>query len=491
MAGSSADGGTGAQIGQATPSGAFLTSLHPSGDPRTVLVIDQPPDRTARRRQGDVVVLVMALAQCRDAEIREAMIKCGVSALAADGILWVDVPGQWRWALMKILRANGMVIGVPTVCRHHGAAQIEFALTRSGLRFGMSGGHVSSRWWLALAVLERVPWGKAMLLRLLPGVGFPAFVPGVKPFKWLIDGVAATEHVDVAVKTSWRGAQAPFLVFAIGKSSTVIAKRGGPDFHAQIAREAAMLNLLGPGLAKARLEVPRVVDYHSSRRLCSLVETAVPGRPMASWIREGCHRDLGTISNQLAGWLCRWNGQTVRHVELTRSLGELLILSTARELTGAIQGGAAYLEWLLSEIARLAGKMVPLVAAHNDLTMANVLGDSSGIRSVVDWEAASPDGLPLADFRYACCDAATAINGGDRLTAFRACFLEVGEPLQVLQHSEAQLSAVIGGPPEWLELCVHATWLRHAANEQARSSQRRDSTFLAIADALASSVLFR
>ena len=147
------------------------------------------------------------------------------------------------------------------------------------------------------------------------------------------------------------------------------------------------------------------------------------------------------------------------------------------------------MEWLSGKTARLMGHKVPLVAAHNDLTMANVLGDLSGIRSVIDWEAANPDGLPLTDFRYASCDAATAIGGGNRLAAFRACFVDEGELRQRLQQCEAQLRAVAGGPSEWLELCVHAGWLRHAANEQARSSSRFDRAFIAIANLLADGVV--
>jgi hypothetical protein len=211
---------------------------------------------------------------------------------------------------------------------------------------------------------------------------------------------------------------------------------------------------------------------------------------MASLIREGHHRDLCVIANRLSDWLCCWNSKTVRHVELTPRLAEQLILSAARPLAGSIDRASAYLEWLSGETGRLVGTKVPLVAAHNDLTMANVLADAAGIRSIVDWEAASIEGLPLTDLRYAVCDAAAAIGKCDRATAFRACFLERGAHRQSLERSEAVLREVVGGPPDWLELCVHAGWLRHAANEQARSSSSRfDASFLAIANLLADRTL--
>ena len=226
---------------------------------------------------------------------------------------------------MIALRAKGLAIGCPIVRRARGAARAEFTLTSRGLRFALRNGHVSRRWRLVLAVLERVPWGRAMLFRLLPGVGFTAFLPGTKTLGWLVDRVDFTHDTDVAVTTSWRGERAPFLIFALGTDQTVIAKRGGPGCHAQIAHEAAMLKQLGAGLAKAGLEVPRLIDCNNSSRFCSLIETHVPGRPMDSLIREGHHRDLWAIADRLAEWLSLWNSQTLRHVEFTPALGELLI----------------------------------------------------------------------------------------------------------------------------------------------------------------------
>jgi hypothetical protein len=485
MAASSADGGTDTQIGPVNLPNAFLSSLHPHGDSGTVLLSTEwSANRRTNDLQGDVVVLAMTGAQCRDAAQREALVNWGVSALAPNGIMWVEVPGQWRSALTRALHAKGLVIGVPTARRVRSASSTYFALTNRGLGFALSSGHLSQRWRLALVMLERVPWGSAMLLRFLPSVGFPAFRPGTKPFGWLVDRLTTSPEVDVVLKTSWRGPKAPFLVFALTEDTAVIAKRGDTS----ISHEAEMLKLLGAGLEKSGLEVPRVIGLHKTSRLCSLIETTVPGRPLDSWIRAGHFRDFRALVDRLAAWICRWNSQTVRHVEFTERLRESLILSPAREVVDTVDNGGAYLDWLSRECERLIGHKVPLVAAHNDLTMANVLGDVSGIRSVVDWEAATPDGLPLADFRYAACDAATALSSGDRLEAFRACFLEDGERQHQLRQCEARLRAIVGGPPEWLELCVHSGWLRHAANEQDRSSSSFDGAFIGIAGILAKSV---
>jgi hypothetical protein len=471
MAASSAHRSDG-PIAQPGPSRAFLTSLHPGGD-----------------GAGDVIVLALTPQQCRDGTERARLIDRALSSLPPGGIIWVDAPRRWRSAMMSALRQRGLEIGAVSVRRLRGLRQAEFALTARALRFGVNRGHLSARWRSVIAALQWMPFGRLLLTRLLPGVGFAAFRPGARPFAWLVDRLQGEREVDVALITNWRGGGAPYVVFALGADEAIIAKRGGADCQAQIAHEATMLKTLAPGLEESGLKVPRLIDSHTTATLSTLIESDVPGRPMATLIGEGGHRDLGALADRLAEWLALWNGRTLRHVELTPVLAEQLILSAARPVAGSIERGSAYLDWLSRETACLLGTSVPLVAAHNDLTMANVLGDAAGIRSVVDWEAASLDGLPLTDFRYAICDAAAVISGIDRLAAFRACFLEDGGPKRRLQQSEAPLRAIVGGPPEWLELCVHAGWLRHAANEQARSSSRFEGAFLAIAELLAASAL--
>lgn len=475
---------------QTRPSLAFLASLHPSGDPDSILAVDQLADPAMPASKGDVLVLTLSAVQCGDARRCAETIDRALAALAPGGVLWVEAPGRWRSALMTALGARSMEVGSSYVRRSRGAASTDFSLSPAGLRFALGSGKVSRRWWSVSAVLEHLPLGQAALLRLIPGIGFAAFRPGTIPFAWLTRRFSDPGGVDVALTTNWRGEQAPFLVFAVGQGETLIAKRGGLQCHASIAHEAAMLNRLAEDASRAGLKIPRLIDYSKTSSHSMLVETAVPGRPMAGWIREGRHRDLGSIADRLATWLSRWNSATVRHVEFTTDLCETLILSAPRELAGSITAGAAYRDWLVQTASELIGRKVPLVAAHNDLTMANVLADSSGICSVVDWEAASPDGLPLADYHYAICDAETAIRGGERIAAFRACFLDDGDVRQRLLRAEQPLRAIAGEPPAWLELCFHSGWLRHAANEQARSS-RANNSFIEIANLLSLCALDR
>src|SRR3712207_907550 len=104
----------GAQTWQASASRAFLTSLHPSGDPDTILARDRQADAPAAARKGDVVVLAMTAAQCRDRGTREALLDQAVAALQPEGVLWIDVPGRWRGSVAAALRRSGLATGQPT-----------------------------------------------------------------------------------------------------------------------------------------------------------------------------------------------------------------------------------------------------------------------------------------------------------------------------------------------------------------------------------------
>jgi aminoglycoside phosphotransferase (APT) family kinase protein len=125
---------------------------------------------------------------------------------------------------------------------------------------------------------------------------------------------------------------------------------------------------------------------------------------------------------------------------------------------------------------------------HNDLTMFNVLLDGTRL-GVVDWEAAADRGLPLTDFAYAAVDAVAAIGRyEDRLRAFRDSFMSASPYSRAIATAQLRLVSELEIAPEVAELCLHACWLRHAANAQQRSAARREDSFLDIVAELAASV---
>ena len=117
------------------------------------------------------------------------------------------------------------------------------------------------------------------------------------------------------------------------------------------------------------------------------------------------------------------------------------------------------------------GRAVKLVAAHNDLTTANVLVAHDGRLGIVDWDTAAPRALPLTDLFYAVADAEAATRGfADRVAATS------------VEH-ERRFRDALGLDDAVADLCFHACWLRHAANESLRDQETRP--FLEIARTVA------
>jgi thiamine kinase-like enzyme len=209
--------------------------------------------------------------------------------------------------------------------------------------------------------------------------------------------------------------------------------------------------------------VPEVVEEGDLGGRPLLVTTGVVGRPASVLLAERPGR-RDALVERIAEWLLRWNLATAAETTLSRELLEREVLAPARAV------GALVPE--LERLARAAeGRPVKLVAAHNDLTTANVLvGD--GRLAIVDWDTAAPRALPLIDLFYAVADAEAATRGFTNRTAVTS------------REHERRFRDALGIDDAVADLCFHACWLRHAANESLRPDERA-RPFLEIARTLA------
>jgi hypothetical protein len=129
---------------------------------------------------------------------------------------------------------------------------------------------------------------------------------------------------------------------------------------------------------------------------------------------------------------------------------------------------AGYRQWLADRSTDLGGTAVPLVAAHNDLTMWNVRLGADGALGILDWAEADSESLPLTDLFYAVADAAAACDGyRDRIAAARSCFEPGGARTATVGPLTERAIAALSLSRAAADLCFHACWLRHAANERA------------------------
>jgi hypothetical protein len=364
------------------------------------------------RLPPDGVALLRLPARARRAIAREGGLELGPAVLEIGGRLVPAERGAVRWAL-------GAVVG---------SARGRLAALAPG-------------WALALAAPAAIarPPGSRPLAAWLRARGSGTSVVAARGGAFLLDG----ERVRLAAKA---GAGLP-------------ARRE--------LTEGLALAQLGPAARAAGADVPEVVEEGELGGRPLLVTTGVEGRPASVLPAERPGR-RDALVERIADWLLRWNVATAAETTLSRELLEREVLAPARAV------GASVPE--LEQLARtVEGRPVKLVAAHNDLTTANVLVARDGRLAVVDWDTAAPRTLPLTDLLYALADAEAATRGfADRLGAVPS---EPGEHELRFRHALGVDDAVA-------DLCFHACWLRHAANESLRPEEST-RPFLEIARTIA------
>jgi hypothetical protein len=247
--------------------------------------------------------------------------------------------------------------------------------------------------------------------------------------------------------------------------------------------EADLLDRLGAGARAAGARVPVRLARGSVAGRSVLAETVVPGRTAADVLIKDPGR-VHDITEALVRWLERWNAATTRAQQgSARTLaGE--VLGAADSLRDLLPEGAAYRRRLADACAGIQDSDIPLVAAHNDLTMWNVMAGADGSIGILDWADADHAGLPLLDFFYAMADAVAASRAyRSRLQAVQACFPSARTGEGALAAARSRMAASVGVSPAAAELCFHACWLGHARNETGRGGESGE--FLEVARWLA------
>ena len=258
---------------------------------------------------------------------------------------------------------------------------------------------------------------------------------------------------------------------------------------ARAVGEAERLDRMAPAARGAGAAVPEPIASLDLDGVPVLVESRLDGEIAATQLMRRPAR-LEKVLAAVCLWLEGWGAATARHRPLTRAQLERELLEPAELIAPLLtKGGAAYLAAVRERCARLAGAPVPLVAAHNDLTLWNVLIDGEGGIGVVDWEAAEVEALPLKDFFYLAVDAVAATRGyRDRPGAARECLARDGRRAPLVAGLQARMAATLGVEPELAVTALHACWLGHALNEHRAAGPSDARPFLEIVEWLAATL---
>jgi len=459
---------------------SLLELLHPDGIAhRSLLIGSNAPttlllqSRTEPGQYADLVILAPTVPECRTTGWLEEAAQSLARQLATHGVAYVVAPPRWRFRIKHLLHDHGLSVELPIIhLPDHAANRYLVPLSPAPARYAFSKLLPIPRWGSALAMIGlRLPGCERLLGNVLPSVGFVARHPGARPlFDWLFRLDCGRRRSGSAViSTSWRGKDGAVIIHRfLGCDATpsAVAKMNLTMKNSENrVGEAKMLACLGPSARSAGARIPQPLHLGQLNDHPVLLQSVVGGLPIAPLLASRPNQ-LPDLMERLVVWLEHWNRSTMATTPLDRKLLDQEILAPAALLAPLLEQGGEYHDWLTGRCAAVAGATTTLVATHNDLTMWNVLLDEQRRLGVLDWEAAREGGLPLVDFFYAMTDAVAAARGYvDRQKAFEACFSPAGTYAHAVARLLKRLRDVIEIPDEVAELCFHACWLHHAANE--------------------------
>jgi hypothetical protein len=405
--------------------------------------------------------------------------------LAPDGIAYLLLPRRDRVRAWRALRGRGLEIGPALLHLPNAALTRDLVPVR---RVALVHAAPSAGWKRRLARAAYALGGARLLALASPRVGVVARRPGARPLLAWMDSDGEQGYDAAWISSTWRseGSSAIVRPFRRGREAAVVAKVALTEADAG-PREEERLRRLAPAASSAGARVPQVVRRVDLGGAAGLVETRVDGRLAAPLLTDHAVQ-LDDVLGPVCGWLERFGAATARREPVTRERLERELLEPASVLKPLLADGDAYLRALAERCDRVAGTEVVLTAAHNDLTMWNVLIHRDGI-GVLDWEAAEEAALPLKDLFYATVDAVAAATGyADRPAAARECLTPAGARARWVDQARARMADRLGVEPGLAELSLHSCWVGHAANEHRAAGEGDARPFLEIARWLATTL---
>ncbi len=478
---------------------SLLELLHPDGKADRSLVFGGncpasllPTGCVSTGQVGDLVILAPTILECRDDTWLQDAMQSLARCLAIDGIAYVLAPRHLRLRIAKLLCKHGLVID--TWIAHFPnwvSNRYLVPLRHVPARYAFTKLMPMGSWQRRFSKMSFSFPGTANLLGIVASsVGVVARRPHARPlFNWLFEINGKSQRGgEVLLSTSWRGQDGAVVIhrFLEGQVMPSAVAKAAPTgiSEAKHASERSMLVGLGPSAKMAGAEVPQYLNLEKLGARSVLLQTAVSGQSADLVLAAQPSRVLD-IMERLGCWLERWNRLTTIRKPLDLEQASGSFTHPLELLAPLLKEGERYRDWLATRCSKSLGVLIPFVSAHKDLTMFNVFLDESRL-GIVDWETASEQDFPLADFFYAVTDAVmVAKQNADRPQAFDACFAPGGDYVDLVVRILRRLVHAIEIPADAIDLCFHACWLHHAVNEHYVSKPSDPRPFLEIVQRLA------
>jgi hypothetical protein len=467
----------------------LLELLHPAGSARRIVVLGRVEELTSPATAGDaslpIDLLLLAPTSAQSRSPDWLLTASGATRqLAADGVVYVVAPWRARNRVVRLLTdASGLRVTASFAhVRERGRTRYLVEIDPNGVAYALSRS-MGGRW--VLRALSRHV-GRLRIHRLLqllmPMVGVTLQRSPARPLSWVFEIDSSTPAGTILVERT-KHHRKRLVIYRVTRGKAVLIKID--DEPLELNREAAALDEFSPAAELAGARVPvRVSASPTTIKRPVLAQIVVPG-VAASDVLGRHPRKLPDVLGKVSDWLLAWNRLTARPFSLSRDDVEQALLEPARLLQSDL--GNDYLLWLGKRSRTWIGMPIPTVDEHRDLTMANVLLDRDGALGVVDWETALAGGLPLRDFFYAAADAVAATDRyAGRADSFLRTFSHDGTHQATVSRCFHRLAEGLALSPPGVELCFHACWLHHAANEARDAEADAPLPFLEIASFVAS-----
>jgi hypothetical protein len=207
---------------------------------------------------------------------------------------------------------------------------------------------------------------------------------------------------------------------------------------------------------------PRLLGRFEVVGLHASLETAAVGKRLTNVLRgRGTRTAKLRVVEAIAGWLVELGSRT-------RTTSDRLAADLERLRTEVLPrwAGAAIPGSLVDELPPVAG-----VLQHNDPGSWNIVVSRTSF-TVVDWESARRNGLPLWDLAYFLGDALTELASPSRRDRYAASLFNGEEELSGVLFKWLRLGADAAQVPrEAVGRVVALGWLHHGLSHVARDAE--------------------